>query len=75
MHPFHCLLRPPFRHDWKLVESIEQEREAPFVGARGMARYDPTQRRFREDHMRCARCGKETWRRHTDAPMWVRYLR
>jgi hypothetical protein len=25
--------------------------------------------------LRCARCGKETWMRHTDAPMWVRYMR
>lgn len=75
MDTLRCLLVPPFHHDWKIVENIDQEREAPFVGARGMAVYDPTQRRFTEYHMRCARCGKEAWRRHSDAPMWVRNMR
>ena len=70
-----CVALPPFHHDWKIVENIEQEREPAFVGALGLAGYDPTQRSFREYHMRCARCGKEAWRRHTDAPMWVRYMR
>ena len=67
-----CRLLPPFHHDWKIVEDIEQEREAPFAGAWGVARYDPTEQRFREYHLRCARCGREDWRRHTDAPAWVR---
>jgi hypothetical protein len=68
-----CVLRPPFHHDWKIVENIDQDRESPFVV--GVAWADPTQRTFREYHMRCARCGKETWARHSAAPMWVRYLR
>lgn len=70
-----CRLVPPFHHDWKVVENIEQERAPAFVGASGIARYDPTQRDFTEYHMRCARCGKEAWWRHSDAPMWVRYMR
>jgi hypothetical protein len=68
-----CFLSPPFHHDWKVVEDIDQERQPAFVF--GVAADDPTQRRFREYHLRCARCGKETWMRHTDAPMWVRNMR
>jgi hypothetical protein len=70
---FRCVLLPPFHHDWKIVENIEQERQAPFVF--GVAADDPTQRKFTEYQMRCARCGKQIWMRHTDAPMWVRYTR
>jgi hypothetical protein len=73
MCALHCVFLPPFHHDWKLVEGIEQDRQAPFVYRGAWA--DPTQYRFRENHFRCARCGKESWRRQSDAPMWVRYVR
>jgi hypothetical protein len=75
MRPLRCrpAAPPPFHHDWRVVEDIDQERQPAFTF--GIAADDPTQRKFRQYQLRCARCGKETWMRHTDAPMWVRYMR
>lgn len=59
---------PPFHHDWKVVENMDEQREPGYSSRTSWA--DPTLREFREYHMRCARCGKEAWWGHTDAPAW-----
>lgn len=37
-----CVLLPPFHHDWKISEDIDQERQPAFTF--GIAADDPTQR-------------------------------
>jgi hypothetical protein len=67
-----CLLTPPFHHDWKLADNIDQERQSPFVLGDAALRSgwsDPQQREFREYQMRCARCGAEQWWNYSESPL------
>jgi hypothetical protein len=61
MRSLRCLLTPPFHHDWKLADSVNEEGPSSSVDSAGWA--DPIMSEFREYELRCARCGKETWSR------------
>lgn len=65
-----CVARPPFHHAWEVLERVDEQCEAPAIGATWA---DPTQERFRGFRMRCTRCGSETWWPGSDAATWGRY--
>ena len=68
-----CLLRPPFHHDWKLAENLDPEdRNLGRIPLGGPGWADPTVGQMQEFHMRCARCGKDTWFSHSAADPNIR---